>query len=498
MTLTHTSHQLPVRGHRCAAGVSPPNGSEVLADDAPCPSVLSRIGMLDGRRSTTARPSGRKPHWAQRLAALVTKVGKKCGQRNINQPFSRIVAPARTVGIYAGILILGACATSQYQPDPGLNILLPSPLSGPGRPSIEREEVKQIDLAWRQLLSGQFNAARATSSVIEELPHAELLILDVSHVEKNTNLSPDFSDLAEQHPKWAAAWVSLSIVAEKEGNEIMALNAATRGAELWNKTPWVERPAKLRTRWIEDRISVAEEQLAGGQSEQALATVELALVHEENNTRAVLLKGNILVSLNRNEEAETVLGSLERDPEALFLRAQIAESNSNWMKAMNLYQLMPSDYAKRETGLARAQLNWRLSVLPRYVHQSLESPQITRAQLAIILIALAPDAEAMEGGRVPLLSDIVELPYQREILSAVRVDLINIDAIERRFYPERLASLHEIQDATVALGHLLGFTTPHWCATVPDTENVACTSMSVPISGGELADIIMGMIQETD
>ncbi len=49
------------------------------ADDAQCPAVFSRIGMLDGLSSTTPRPSGRKPHWTMHLAALATKVGEKCG-----------------------------------------------------------------------------------------------------------------------------------------------------------------------------------------------------------------------------------------------------------------------------------------------------------------------------------------------------------------------------------------------------------------------------------
>ncbi len=48
------------------------------ADDAHCPAVFSRIGMLDGLSSTTPRPSGRKLNWAKRLAALATKVGEIC------------------------------------------------------------------------------------------------------------------------------------------------------------------------------------------------------------------------------------------------------------------------------------------------------------------------------------------------------------------------------------------------------------------------------------
>ncbi len=64
--LTRISHQL-----------------SAAADDAPCPAVFSRLGMLDGQSSTTPRPSGRKPHWTRHLAALATKPGEKCGLKRI-------------------------------------------------------------------------------------------------------------------------------------------------------------------------------------------------------------------------------------------------------------------------------------------------------------------------------------------------------------------------------------------------------------------------------
>ncbi len=60
--LARTSHQL-----------------SAAADDAQCPAMFSRIGMLDGLRSTTPRPSGRKLHWTRHFAALATKAGEICG-----------------------------------------------------------------------------------------------------------------------------------------------------------------------------------------------------------------------------------------------------------------------------------------------------------------------------------------------------------------------------------------------------------------------------------
>ena len=60
--LARISHQLPA-----ATG------------DASHPAVFSRLGVLDVPQVRAPRPSGRKPHWARRLAALATKPGEICG-----------------------------------------------------------------------------------------------------------------------------------------------------------------------------------------------------------------------------------------------------------------------------------------------------------------------------------------------------------------------------------------------------------------------------------
>jgi len=60
--LTRTSHQLPA-----------------ATSDASLPAVSSRFGVLDVPQVRAPRPSGRKPHWAPRLAGLATKPGEICG-----------------------------------------------------------------------------------------------------------------------------------------------------------------------------------------------------------------------------------------------------------------------------------------------------------------------------------------------------------------------------------------------------------------------------------
>jgi len=60
--LARTSHQLPA-----------------TAGDAPHSAGFSRFGVFDVLSSTTPRPSGREPRWAQHLTGLATKAGEKYG-----------------------------------------------------------------------------------------------------------------------------------------------------------------------------------------------------------------------------------------------------------------------------------------------------------------------------------------------------------------------------------------------------------------------------------
>ena len=73
------------------ASTKPASGSQhhqvpAAVGVAPHPASSSRLGMLDVVSTTPARPSGRKHHWARRLANLATKPGEICGLARVPSP----------------------------------------------------------------------------------------------------------------------------------------------------------------------------------------------------------------------------------------------------------------------------------------------------------------------------------------------------------------------------------------------------------------------------
>jgi tetratricopeptide (TPR) repeat protein len=285
------------------------------------------------------------------------------------------------------------------------------------------------------------------------------------------------------------------VAAELAGDEPSAYAAARRGSELWPEPPWTDRFADLQHRWVWARIVKAERLLDGGHPEEALAELDLASSLEADREDARLIEARALLALEREDEAVELFETLADEPEALLALGRIAEQDGDWLKAMEIYGALPPGTPDRDRLLRRVQLRWRRQNLPTQVQEALESTQLTREELAALLVGLVPETQAIGGGRVPVLSDIVDLGSQREILTAVRLDMMTADRIEHRFHPERVATIDEIRRAVDRLSELLEREQVVWC----DEGSVisfSCTALSAPVSGAALGEIIFGLAHE--
>ena len=110
-------------------------------------------------------------------------------------------------------------------------------------------------------------------------------------------------------------------------------------------------------------------------------------------------------------------------------------------------------------------------------------------------MTLAPKVETLEGGQVPLLSDIMSLPSQNEILTAVRLGLLGSDRLEHRFLPYRPVTAETAREAIDRLAGLLDLAGPNWC-TAPDDE--LCTTLEAPVSGEKVGAIVIDLVARGD
>ncbi len=405
---------------------------------------------------------------------------------------------------------------------PPVRLDFPAPDTGPGRPDLTRADQDHIDNGWKTLLSGDAASVRAIASQAGANPAAELLSLQAVIVAKSADPLSGLERLAAAEPDYAAAWLTLSVAAENTEDEALALEAASRGAELWSEKRWLDREHRLRQRYVGDRIDSARELYETEDPEAALNALAPALELDPDNRDAVLVKARALIALDQPDRAEVALSGLPRDsevvrlsggiaeargdlsaamriysslpddPDAMLLAVAIAERQDDWLTAMNLYASLPDERPEKAPGLRRAKLRWRLSVMPEYVQEAIDSRELERAQLAVIVVTLAPKVETLPGGQVPLLSDVMTMPSQNEILTAARLGLIESDQFLNRFHPKRPATAIEVRTAVDRLANLLELDGPRWC--LEETETEPCAAIAEPISGESVAAIVIEVV----
>ena len=433
---------------------------------------------------------------------------------------TQLTACAAIATAASALLLLNGCASAPAV-SPVVELPFPSPTSGPGHPELDRGAQRHLEDGWQSLLRGDSTGARSAASQSGSNSAATLLELQSTVIGNNRGTIQGLEELTASQPDYAAAWLTLSAAAEKADNEALALSAADRGAELWSKQRWVDRANNLHTLWVDNRIEEAGRLFDSDQPVEAIAALAPAMALEPGNRDAVLLKTRALVAVGQPDRAEAALSvlpqdrdvtllagniaeargdtdaairiysSLQDDPEATLLAVSIAESEHNWQTAMDLYTSLPENHPEKAEGLGRAKLRWRISVMPTYVQDALTSQELERAQLAVLLLTLVPRVESLPGGEVPLLSDIVDMPSQREIITATRLGLLEVDQFDHRFYPNRLVTVDEARSAVSTLGSLLASEPPQWCR--DETED-SCTQLATPISGEAVAVIVLNMV----
>jgi tetratricopeptide (TPR) repeat protein len=387
-------------------------------------------------------------------------------------------------GLSALVLLSGlavGCAPATPTVQTRVDLDFPSPLSGPGVGVLTKAQSKHIDLGWGALAVGDVVEAESRAQRAGAIHPAQLLAYQTMLVEGEVDVTGELDAFCSAHQEYAAAWITLSVAAERSGAEATALDAARHGASLWTAEPWSSRATDLYQTWVTGRIERSRDLLEQGNLEAALTTLRPAQVLDADRIDASRLEAEILVASGRLDEADEILNSMPNEPETLLLRGTIAEEKEDWQRAMDSYSDLPAGHPDRAAALERAQIRWRISVLPGYARRSLTAAELTRADLAVVLVSVLPRLETLPGGDVPVISDIVDHPGQREIVTAVRLGIMTADRRAHRFYPDRPVDADAVRESIERSCDLLGLPTPTWCPA--STTSPTCISIPSPPSG---------------
>jgi tetratricopeptide (TPR) repeat protein len=366
----------------------------------------------------------------------------------------------------------------------------PSPLAGPGIAKLKRSQYKKIDRAWREFLAGNHAESRKRAQRVADLAPTRLLQFQVLLQEGNFDDMADLRSFCTQQPDYAAAWITLSIAAETAGLEAEAITNAERGGGLWPEPPWLSRAGDLYQRWVDDRITNAARLVEAGESNEAMAELQAARELDPGRQDAALIVAEILFANEQIPEAETILSEISDLPDAAFLQGRIAETRHAWQTAMERYASLPVGFPGRDAALGRTKIQWRLSVLPDYARSSMTAEGLTRGDLAVTLVSVRPELETLPGDSVPVMSDIVDFPGQREIITVVRLGIMRADRRDHRFFPDAAVDPDTVRAAIQRTRALLGLTAPVWCSE-SDVLGSSCISISPTPSGKAVVQAVL-------
>lgn len=409
-------------------------------------------------------------------------------------PGCRASSRAGAAALVATVVLAGglmsSCAPTVTAPSMVEGLAFPSPLAGPGVPALEPKVESAVARGWRQLAEGVPGRARETAAALRGSAPSRLLALQSEltlDVGAADSVASDLQRLLRDEPDYAAAWITLSVAAERAGLERLALQAARRGATLWPVDTWRTRARELEARFVDRRLESAQSQLEAGEYDDAISLARRVLDVEPEDHDALLTVARAQLAAGSPSDAEATLAGIANDPRAVLLLGKIAEQRQDWQTAMTLYDSLPAGHPERASALYRTRTRWRLANAAPWVHQALAAEHLDRAQLATLLVALAPRLLTVDGGEVPVLSDIVDLPNQSDVITAVRLGLLDADPLEHRFQPGRPVTVAEARRAVEAVAHLLDLPEPVWCS---DTVVTSCQSLDEPVSGHALAAVV--------
>lgn len=85
--------------------------------------------------------------------------------------------------------------------------------------------------------------------------------------------------------------------------------------------------------------------------------------------------------------------------------------------------------------LASAKFRWRMSLLPKTVQDVAAKPELTKADLAVLLYWLIPNVRYGRPTQGRIATDVLEHPHQEEIVRVVNLGLMDVDPTLHRFSP---------------------------------------------------------------
>jgi hypothetical protein len=341
-----------------------------------------------------------------------------------------------------------------------------NPLEGYGQ-SVDPARGERIARAYETLVAtGSAAPARQTAAELlaaaPSLAPAEVLAAQVDFAEGNDQaVVVRLLAVGDAQPNYTASQLVLGRAAELAGDVPLAYAAfravATRSGKAF------ERTGDLHARALQIVAARLQEALRGNREDRlAEADRDMALLQAWGPGELPTLEAARALAVARRDakaELEAVKGLSARrgNDRALLerradLELEMGDPGAGLKIVQDLAERHPEEPRLAEK-LRLAKFRWRLSLLPADVRETADKPELSRADLAVLVYWLVPEVRYAKATAGRIATDILDHPHRDEIAHVVNLGLMDVDPNLHRFSPE--APLRR-GVALRALGRLLG------------------------------------------
>jgi tetratricopeptide (TPR) repeat protein len=311
----------------------------------------------------------------------------------------------------------------------------------PADPSLDR----RFDAAWRFFIAGDYTNARARLQDVRrrDANYAPAALLEAAldlREGRVASARSAVSTLEQRYPDWPAPMAYEAEIA-------LADHQTRRAWDLYRAL--AARPGAPPL--VRDRLSDVEKRLfdelyhaaLSASDADAVAALREALVVSPNATGARILLGQKLVAQKQYDEARIVAepivnsGDVDR-ADVQELLAEVEVGRGQYEQAINRYERL----ARRETDprfarrLEQIKQQWSAANMPPQFQRAMQTDSLTRGDFAVLLYWQVPSVRfAQNISTPPIAIDLADVPGREEIVRAIALGILPVDAVTRRVGP---------------------------------------------------------------
>jgi tetratricopeptide (TPR) repeat protein len=350
--------------------------------------------------------------------------------------------------LLAAALITASCTTTTPLPPhvapEGEDRYLIDPRTGSNE-TLAPADASRFEAAWRYILAGDdAEAERALNDVRKHAPdYLPALVAEAAMDIRNGRLDEARKKVlrAQQSvPNYIAARVYEAEIAVRERKTRVAYElyrdiATEPGAPAFAS----ERAAQLEGALFNELFAAAQ---AAPDSESIRLLREALTYNAGAIEPRILLSQKLLVQKQYDEarrEIDPLLNSVADRTDIQELLAEIEVGRGRYQEAIVRYDRLArrTKDPRYERRLEDIKQEWSAANMPAHYRAALESPAITRADLAILLYWTVPSVRFAQNLGSPPIAIDVEVAGRDEIIRAIALGLFDVDPVTRRVSPGR-------------------------------------------------------------